>query len=119
MEQAGCYFLGQGAIRGKPGLYSPPYRQRLDRAKDRIRMHAAKFVTPKDLRDRALDYQSRKLHLAETLTRPHKSVSGVVRRATVIPLPHVICNLLESGTPALQSINRKFTKNQRTLLLLF
>ena len=56
MEEAGGYFLRQGAVGGKPGLDSPPDRQRLDRAKDRIRMHAAEFVTPKDLRDRALDY---------------------------------------------------------------
>lgn len=61
MEQAGCYFLGQGAIGGKPGLYSPPYRQRLDRAKDRIRMHAAKLVRPEDFVYGTLYYHGRKI----------------------------------------------------------
>ena len=78
MEEAGGYFFGHGARRGEPRLDSPPDRQCLDRAKDRIGMHAAELVTPQDFRDRAFDNHSRKIKFAQAFTRPHKGLSGAI-----------------------------------------
>jgi hypothetical protein len=101
MEEAGCYFLGQVSGWSEPRLDTPSHRQRLDRAKDRIRMHTAEFVTPEDLGDRALNHESGELHLAEAFTRPHKSISppdpltlqwnNLLHRAFVVQLPQTIC----------------------------
>jgi hypothetical protein len=46
-------------------------------------MHAAKLVRPEDFVYGTLYSHGRKIQLAESLTRSHKSLSGVVRRATV------------------------------------
>ena len=48
MEKAGGYFFGQSPGRGKPGLDAPPDCKSLDRPKDRVGMHAAKFGRPED-----------------------------------------------------------------------
>jgi len=76
MEEAGGYFFGNGARRSKPRLDSPPDRQCLDRAKDGVGMHAAEFVTPQDLRDRAFDNHGRKIEFTQAFTCPHKGLSG-------------------------------------------
>ena len=83
MEEAGGYFFGQGSGRSEPGLDSPSDCKSLDRPKYSIGMHTAKFARPKNFGYRALDYQGRKLQLAQAFTRPHKNLSGAVRRAAV------------------------------------
>ena len=83
MEEAGGYFFGHGARRSKPGLDSPADSKRLDCAKDGVGMHAAEFVTPQDLRDRAFDNHSRKIKFTQAFTRPHKGLSGVIGRTAI------------------------------------
>jgi hypothetical protein len=82
MEHIGGYFFGQGPGRGKPRLDSPPDCKSLDRPKDRIWMHTAKFGRPEDFGNGSLDYQGRKIQLAQALTSQNKSLSGTVRGTT-------------------------------------
>ncbi len=83
MEEAGGYFFSQGTGRSEPGLDSPPDCQRLDRAKDSVGMHTAKFGRPKDLCYGALDYNGCEIQPTESSTGAYKRIPRVVWRAAV------------------------------------
>jgi hypothetical protein len=72
MEEAGGYFFGYGTRRSKPGLDAPADGERLDCAKDRVGMHAAKFSRAEDLADGPFYYHRSKIQLSKTLTCPYK-----------------------------------------------
>ena len=109
MEKAGGYFFGHGARRRKPWLDSSPDCKSLYRAKDGVGMHDAIFSRPKDFANGAFYNQARKVQLAQSFTRSHKSLPGVIGRTAI---KEILQRFPLDRPPILQPSNRIISCSQ-------